>query len=60
MINTFICILWYIEIFTDSYALKRSAMFSQAVIEKLKYYVYFLQDPRNNEKFYVGKGAEKA
>ncbi len=31
-------------------------MFSQAVIEKLGYYVYFLQDPTNNEVFYVGKG----
>lgn len=31
-------------------------MFSQAVIEKLDYYVYFLQDPRTDEVFYVGKG----
>ena len=31
-------------------------MFSQSVIEKLQYYVYFLQDPRNEEVFYVGKG----
>lgn len=31
-------------------------MFSQAVIEKLEFYVYFLQDPRNDEIFYVGKG----
>ena len=31
-------------------------MFSQAVIENLDYYVYFLQDPRNDEVFYVGKG----
>ncbi|VVS94674.1 giy-yig endonuclease [Desulfoluna spongiiphila] len=31
-------------------------MFSQAVIEKLEYYVYFLQDPRTNEIFYIGKG----
>lgn len=31
-------------------------MFSQSVIEKLQYYVYFLQDPRNDEVFYVGKG----
>lgn len=31
-------------------------MFSEAVIEKLGYYVYFLQDPRTNKVFYVGKG----
>lgn len=31
-------------------------MFSQAAIEQLKYYVYFLQDPTNGEVFYVGKG----
>lgn len=31
-------------------------MFTQAVIEYLQYYVYFLQDPRNQEVFYVGKG----
>lgn len=31
-------------------------MFSQSVIEKLEFYVYFLQDPRNDEIFYVGKG----
>ena len=31
-------------------------MFSQSVIEQLGYYVYFLQDPRNDEIFYVGKG----
>ena len=31
-------------------------MFSQAVIENLGYYVYFLQDPRNGRVFYVGKG----
>ena len=31
-------------------------MFSQAVIEKLGYYVYFLEDSTNNEVFYVGKG----
>ena len=31
-------------------------MFSQAVIENLGYYVYFLRDPRNKEVFYVGKG----
>ena len=30
--------------------------FSQAVIEKLKHYVYCLIDPRNNEVFYIGKG----
>ncbi len=31
-------------------------MFSPAVIEKLEHYVYFLQDPRSDEVFYVGKG----
>ncbi len=31
-------------------------MFSQAVVEKLNNYVYFLQDPRTNKVFYVGKG----
>lgn len=31
-------------------------MFSQAVIEKLGYYVYFLVDPRSNKTFYIGKG----
>ncbi len=31
-------------------------MFSQSVIERLEYYVYFLQDPRNNTVFYIGKG----
>jgi len=31
-------------------------MFSQAVIEKLGSYVYFLQDPRTDDVFYVGKG----
>lgn len=31
-------------------------MFSQSVIEKLGYYVYFLQDPRTDEVFYAGKG----
>jgi len=33
-------------------------MFDQAVIEKLDYYVYFLQDPRTGKIFYVGKGKE--
>ena len=31
-------------------------MFSQAVVEKLDYYVYFLQDPRDSNVFYIGKG----
>ena len=31
-------------------------MFSQSVIEKLDFYVYFLQDPRTDEVFYIGKG----
>ena len=31
-------------------------MFSQSVIEQLKYYVFFLRDPRNGQVFYVGKG----
>lgn len=30
--------------------------FSNEVIEKLKYYVYRLVDPRNGHTFYVGKG----
>ena len=32
--------------------------FSQAVIEKLGFYVYVLKDPRNQSVFYVGKGKE--
>jgi hypothetical protein len=35
---------------------KRAKVFSQSVIEQLNYYVYFLQDPRTNDVFYVGKG----
>ena len=31
-------------------------MFTQEVIEQLKYYVYRLIDPRNGQTFYVGKG----
>ena len=31
-------------------------MFAPSVIEKLQYYVYFLQDPESQEVFYVGKG----
>jgi hypothetical protein len=31
-------------------------MFPAEVVEKLKYYVYRLIDPRNGETFYVGKG----
>ncbi len=31
-------------------------MFTQAVIENLKYYVYYLQDPRDENIFYIGKG----
>jgi hypothetical protein len=31
-------------------------MFSKAVEERLRYYVYRLIDPRNGETFYVGKG----
>ena len=31
-------------------------MFSPTVIEKLEYYVYFLEDPRTDEMFYIGKG----
>lgn len=30
-------------------------MFSQAVIEKLEFYVYFLQDPRNDETEKIDK-----
>jgi len=33
-------------------------MFTQSVMEQLNYYVYFLQDPRTNKVFYVGKGTE--
>lgn len=33
-------------------------MFSQSVIEKIGYYVYFLRDPINKEVIYVGKGYE--
>jgi hypothetical protein len=32
--------------------------FSQKSIEKLKYYVYALKDPSNNEVFYIGKGKD--
>lgn len=32
--------------------------FSSEVIEKLKYYVYRLVDPRNGQTFYVGKGCK--
>ncbi len=31
-------------------------MFTQSVVERLDYYVYFLQDPRTNRVFYIGKG----
>jgi hypothetical protein len=31
-------------------------MFSQAVIENLGYYVYYLKDPRDDKVFYLGKG----
>lgn len=31
-------------------------MFEQSVIENLRYYVYFLVDPRGDNVFYVGKG----
>lgn len=31
-------------------------MFSQSVIEKIGYYVYFLRDKRDDKIFYVGKG----
>ncbi|MBF4696081.1 LEM-3-like GIY-YIG domain-containing protein [Fusibacter ferrireducens] len=31
-------------------------LFSQEVIDEIKYYVYRLIDPRNGETFYVGKG----
>jgi hypothetical protein len=31
-------------------------MFDPATIEKLAYYVYFLEDPRDGEIFYIGKG----
>ena len=31
-------------------------MFSEQVIEQLRFYVYRLMDPRNGETFYVGRG----
>lgn len=31
-------------------------MFDDITVEKLKFYVYILKDPGNNEIFYVGKG----
>ena len=31
-------------------------MFTQAVIENLGVYIYFLKDPRDGKVFYVGKG----
>lgn len=30
--------------------------FTQAVCEKIGYYVYFLRDPRDKKIFYIGKG----
>nr|WP_126384415.1 hypothetical protein [Chlorobium phaeovibrioides] len=35
---------------------KERGMFSQRAIEKLDYYVYFLEDPDTGDVFYVGKG----
>jgi uncharacterized protein len=32
-------------------------MFPQSVLEKIGYYVYFLQDPRDGKIFYIGKGS---
>ena len=32
-------------------------MFSQSAIEELGFYVYLLQDPRDGQTFYVGKGS---
>lgn len=32
-------------------------MFDDSTCEEIGYYVYLLQDPRNNEVFYVGKGS---
>lgn len=34
----------------------RSVIFSQAVSEKIGYYVYILKDPRSKAIFYIGKG----
>jgi hypothetical protein len=31
-------------------------MFTDPITEQLKYYVYLLVDPRNNQLFYIGKG----
>jgi len=33
-------------------------MFDLSTIERLKYYVYALIDPRNNKPFYIGKGKD--
>ena len=33
--------------------------FSQAVIDSIGFYVYALQDPRDNRVFYVGKGKDE-
>jgi len=35
---------------------RKNLKLSQSTIEKLRYYVYLLIDPRNNKVFYVGKG----
>jgi hypothetical protein len=40
------------------YDVKKINKFSQKSIEKLKYYVYALKDPSNNEVFYIGKGKD--
>lgn len=32
------------------------SMFTDEIQEELRYYVYFLRDPRNEQVFYVGKG----
>ena len=34
----------------------KHTQFSQAVCEKIGYYVYVLKNPRNSEIFYIGKG----
>lgn len=36
--------------------MNKKLSFSQEVIDKLKFYVYRLIDPRNGETFYIGKG----
>jgi len=38
--------------------LKNQKMFDEKTRQDLKYYVYMLLDPRDNQPFYIGKGAD--